>query len=319
MPDRLATTPCALGIDLGGTKVAAGLVRAEDGRILVRRQFPTASVLKAGIDPAEGGRALLEAVEDLARQIAAEAHPRHVRVSAIGVGICEIVDSTGTIRSSNAIPWEDLPVVDRLRRLAPVTLEADVRAAALAEARFGAGAGRDLFAYVTIGTGVSCCVVRGGKPQQGARGAAGTLASSPLPAESDPLRQESTPTLEQLGSGPGLVRRFREHGGTAERAEDVLIAASEGNLDAIPVVRTGACAIGAAIGWLVNVIDPELVILGGGLGMTEGLYRDALVAAVRRHIWWPGHRQLPIVSAATGRDAGIVGAALSALDAIQLR
>lgn len=305
-PDPAPETVGALGIDVGGTKIAAGLVAFPGGRILAQDRVPTPTDTD--------GRGILARVEDLARQLAQRAKAERLRLVGLGIGLCEIVDRAGAIRSSNAIAWENVPVTERLRRIAPVTIEADVRAAALAEARLGAGRGLEVFVYVTIGTGVSCCLVQRGRPYLGARGAPGTMASSPLPVEVDALTPVTPPTFEDLGSGPGLVARFRQRGGQAQRAEDVLKAASSGDLNAIAVVRHGAQALGAAIGWLVNVLDPEAIVIGGGLGLTEGLYRDALVTSTRRHIWWSEHRQLPILSAATGRNAGLLGAAIAAMD-----
>ena len=84
------------------------------------------------------------------------------------------------------------------------------------------------------------------------------------------------------------------------------------NESAALVICSAAEALGGAIGALVNVLDPDLVILGGGLGLSEGLYRDELIRAIRRHIWWDGHRDLPVVPAGTGLDAGVIGAAAAA-------
>ena len=84
-------------------------------------------------------------------------------------------------------------------------------------------------------------------------------------------------------------------------------------------VRSAAEALGGSIGWLINVLDPELVIFGGRLGLCDGLYRLALIDSARRHIWWDGHRELPIVSATTAADAGLIGAAATAWKAHNAR
>jgi glucokinase len=295
---------CAIGIDVGGTKIAAGLVTFPGLQISAEHRIPTPK-------PCDGAQ-LLRAVEDIAFALADQAHRRRLHIEAVGLGLCEIVDRDGNIRSGNAIPWMGLPVTEKLRRIAPVTVEADVRAGALAEARAGAARDFRIFLYVTIGTGISCCLMQDGKPYAGARGATGTLASSPLPVEVDRFSATAPPTFEDLGSGPALVARFRKSGGQADRAEDVLAAAARGDLQAISIVRQGAQALGAAIGWAVNVLDPEAVVLGGGLGLAEGLYRDALVVSIRSHIWWDGHRQLPMLPAANGTQAGFLGAAIAA-------
>ena len=74
-------------------------------------------------------------------------------------------------------------------------------------------------------------------------------------------------------------------------------------------VRKGARAMGGAIGWLINVLDPKLVVMGGGLGTRRGIYRKMIVEAAREHVWWEGHRDVKIVSAGTGALAGVIGAA----------
>ena len=101
-------------------------------------------------------------------------------MEAIGVGICELVDCEGRIASANCIQWQDEPVQEKLSSIAPTVIEADVRAAALAESMFGAGKAFHNFLYVTVGTGISCCLMLDGTPYLGVRGASGTMASSPL-------------------------------------------------------------------------------------------------------------------------------------------
>jgi glucokinase len=291
----------AIGVDVGGTKIAAGLVAFPEGVVQARRITLTL--------PQRGGEAVLAEVERLVAELAAEARASHRQIEGIGVGVCEIVNQTGDIVSANCLPWTSAIVRQRLSSVAPVVIEADVRAAALAEARFGAGRSAQAFLYVSVGTGIASCLVIEGKPFAGERGATGTMASGPLPGFNEGDAKALLPSLEQIASGPALVARFQAIHGVAQCAEDVLAAAAHGNEAAANVVRSGAAALGASIGGLVNVLDPALVVLGGGLGLSEGLYRDALAESLRRHIWWHGHRDLQIVSAATGADAGVIGAA----------
>ncbi len=296
-----AKSACAIGVDVGGTKIAAGVVTFPDGKVHVRSIIPTL--------PKRGGEAVLTDVERLASQLTAEARSLDLHIDGIGVGVCEIVDLSGRVASENCILWRKEPVWERLSRMAPTIIEADVRAAARAEALFGAGRGARVFLYVTIGTGIASCLVIDGHPFAGARGATGTMASGPLP-DCGKMRNEVMPaSLEEFGAGPALVRRFKSLQGSAQSGQDVLAAASQGNTRAVEVVRTAAEALGASIGTLINILDPELVVLGGGLGLSEGLYRETLINSARRHIWWEGHRDVPIVPAVTGTDAGIIGAA----------
>lgn len=297
----------AVGIDIGGTKIAGGVVSFPDGRMVCRQVIPTR--------PDRGAEAVLADVEALAKQVIAEAGLPGA-IAALGLGICELVDRSGKPASANCIDWRSVPVHQRLATISANYIEADVRAAALAEAKFGAGQPYRLFLYVTIGTGISSCLMQDGKPFLGARGATGTMASSPLPG---PVETPDTimPTLEQLASGPALVERFAKLGGKAKCGEEVLAAAAAGDARAVGVVRSGAEALGAAIGWLVNVLDPDAVVLGGGLGLSEGLFREALLASAHRHIWSDLHRDLPILTARLGSNAGLIGAATFALEAAE--
>jgi glucokinase len=294
----------ALGIDVGGTKVAAGVVTFPDGRIHLRRQIPT--------HPERGGDAALGDVLELATALAVEAQSLNLRVDGIGVGICELVSRSGEIVSANCLPWQGEDVREGLSVVAPTVIEADVRAAALAESIFGAGKSQRNFVYVTVGTGISSCLVLEGEAFTGARGVTGTCASSPLPHLGQPWDASAAATLEQISSGPALVARFNQLHGQARSGHEVLAAAKAGNTCALSVVRSAGEALGATVAWLVNVLDPESVIIGGGLGLSEGPFWESMEASARKHIYSDLHRQLPIVRATTGPDAGLIGAAATA-------
>ncbi len=294
----------ALGVDVGGTKIAAGVVTFPDGVVRTRREILTL--------PERGGEAVLATVEKLVSELVANALASGRRVQGIGVGVCEIVDRSGDIASANCLDWTSAIVRQHLAKLAPTVIESDVRAAARAEAIFGAGRNAKVFLYVSLGTGIASCLVLDGQPFVGARGATGTMASGPLPGFDEARPPASWPTLEQIASGPGLVARFSRLHGNAECGQDVMAAAAAGDERAERVLRSAAEALGGTLGLLVNVLDPELVVLGGGLGASVGIYRDTLIDSARRHIWWDGHRNLPIVPAMTGRNAGLIGAAASA-------
>jgi glucokinase len=295
----------ALGIDVGGTKIAGGVVSFPEGRIRAQQVIPTA--------PARGGEAVLNDVVRLAEELAGEAKGRGQEVEEIGLGLCELVDPTGRILSTNCVRWQDLPVAERLSKVAPVVIEADVRAAALAEALFGTGRNFRIFLYVTIGTGISSCLMIDGEPFVGARGATGTMASSSMSSICEDCGHVTQRTLESISSGPALVSRLNQRRpGAAKSGADVLASAAGGNADALDVLRSAGEALGSAMGFLVNVLDPEAVIVGGGLGLTVGPYWESLSSSTRRHIWSEIQRDLPILRALTGQAGGIIGAAAAA-------
>jgi glucokinase len=252
-------------------------------------------------------------VRRLCEELAALAKAQHQTIDGIGVGVCELVDGAGNVISENCVAWKSLPIQADLSKLAPTVVEADVRAAALAEATFGAGKPFRQFLYVTVGTGISCCLVLDGKPFTGAHSAAGTMASSPLSVPCERCGHVSGRTLEDLASGLALVARYNQrHPAGAETGQAVLAAAAAGDSVAADVVRSGGETLGASVGLLLNVLDPEAVIVGGGLGLSDGLFWESFLASTRRHIWSEIHRHLPIVRAQTGRDAGLIGAATAA-------
>ncbi|MEP7358416.1 MAG: ROK family protein, partial [Anaerolineales bacterium] len=234
-------------------------------------------------------------------------------VAGIGVSVCELVDLAGNVTSGQAVAWDSLPVQAEFARLAPAVVESDVRAHALAEAALGAGRGRRLCVFATVGTGISSCLVQDGQPYAGARGNALVLASSPLNLPCPVCGNTHWPALEEFASGPALVSRFNALGGRqATRAEEVLAAAEAGDAGAVDIVASAGQALGAALGWMVNILDPEIIIVGGGLGSAGGRYWDSLVRSVREHIWAEAGRGLPILPASLGPDAALAGAALTA-------
>lgn len=296
----------AIGLDIGGTKIAAGVVLWPSGGIVTRKVIPT--------NPTRGGEPVLKDTLDLSRQLYDWAQGEGIQVVGIGAGVPEFVDLQGNVTSSCTIQWRDVPVQQMLSKIAAAVVESDVRAAAIAEASFGAGKGCRLFVYVTVGTGISYCLVQDGEPFKGANGNAITLASSPLSTVCNQCGAKLHPVLEEFGSGPAIAKRFAQALGQAsdneERgAEKVFSAASNGNQLATEILTSSGEALGVSVAFLVNVLDPEIIVVGGGLGMAGGLYWKAFERSCREHVFADNSRQVPIVSAKLGIDAGIVGAA----------
>jgi glucokinase len=174
--------------------------------------------------------------------------------------------------------------------------------------------------YVTIGSGISCCLVIDGRPYLGARGLTGTMASGPLSVPCGECGKLATTIVEQVASGPALAKRYNERAGSAvANAEGVLAAAEKGDSLAREVTATATECLGSVLGLLVSVVDPGAVVIGGGLGSAPGAYWEALQASIRRHIWSDGHRQLPIVQGRFGSLAAMIGAGLFALESLAAR
>jgi glucokinase len=260
----------ALGIDVGGTKIAAGLVDTATGAVLERRRVPTR--------PERGGAAVLEDCAALATELGGGR-------LAVGIGLCELVDLDGRPASADTIDWRDLDVAGTI--VAPsVVVESDVRAAALAEVRFGAGDGVSPFLFVVVGTGASACLVVDGTPYRGFRGEAMVLGAPPV---------------ERVASGPALALAAG-----VERAEDVLADGANAAL-----LESAAEALAATLAVLVNALDPALVVLSGGLGR-EPAFRELVASELQARVAYPRTPPLPVVSSRLGADGGLVGAALVA-------
>jgi glucokinase len=262
-----------VGIDAGGTKLAAGLVRVPTGEILNRTESAS--------QRERGGVPVLADCVALANAVAGSE-----LIEGVGLGVPELVSSGGVITSKDNWDWRRIDLGGAFAPLGPLHVESDVRAAALAEAQVGAGRGLGSFVYMTIGTGVSHTFVIGGVPWPGARGNAVVVGA---------------PLVETEASGPRLAALAGK-----ARAEDVL---SSGTDDAAVDVVTSAIA--GELARLINALDPEAALIGGGLGLAPA-FRERLIERTRPLIYAERTRALSIRAAALGRDAGIVGAALAA-------
>ncbi|MBV7336563.1 ROK family protein [Chloroflexi bacterium TSY] len=298
----------AIGLDIGGTKIAGGLVEPDSGRVLTRRVIPTL--------PERGGEAILHDSLELARQLIREADAQNLVLLGIGIGVCELVDPEGKIIGDYLTGWNVLPVQEHFSQLAPTLIESDARAAALAEACYGAGKAYRLFAYVTVGTGISYALIQDGQPMTGERGNAILLASMPLSVRCPHCGEMASQVLEEFASGPALVAHYNEqkqaHYATGQ---EVMASANAGDKVAIDVVESAGEALGNSVGFLVNILDPEAIVVGGGLGLAGGLYWEHFVAATRRHVYASDTQSLPIIPAKLGVDAGLIGAGAIALKA----
>jgi glucokinase len=252
-----ARSGSAVGIDVGGTKIAAGLVEGASGRVLAREEVPTR--------PERGGAAVLADCAALALLLGGGDVP-------VGVGLCELVDLDGCPDSADTVDWRglDVPAAFDAPR---VVVESDVRAAALAEARFGAGAGRSPFLHVVVGTGASACLVVDGKPYSGARGRAIVLGAPPV---------------ERIASGRALAGGA--HLDEAVAALGGVLATLVNALDPLVVVIGGG--LGGDVSFRERVAEvvrasiayepvPALEIVGSSLGADGGVVGAALAVLDR--------------------------------------
>ncbi len=310
-----------LGIDIGGTKTIVA-VADDAGRIIAQARIDT---------PREQGpSAVLASIESAGRRLMDETHTAAVR--AIGVGCGGPLDrDRGVILTAPNLPgWDDLPLSDYLGRAfsAPVYLDNDVTLAALGEAREGAGIGLDHFAYFNIGTGIGGGIIAGGKVYRGC-GNAGEFGHQIILPDGPRCLCGRRGCLESLASGTSIARRAREYlasspdsmilrlAGSVEAvtADHVARAARDGDPLALRIWAETGEYLGLGAANVVNILNPRMVILGGGVIARSG---DLLFDTVRRTVRERAMSQLAddveIVPAALGDRAGIVGCVHLALD-----
>jgi glucokinase len=309
--------PRAIGIDIGGTKIAAGVVTL-DGRIVQRALVPTPMD-----DESATVSAMLRAIEEL--------RVRDPGVEAIGVGAAGLVEwPSGRIRWAPHNAYRQLP----LRRLLyeatglPTVVDNDANAAALAEARFGAGVRSQDLVLLTVGTGIGGGLVLGGQVYRGSAGLGAEVGHMIVDPYGDPCACGNFGCLEAMASGSALGRAGREAaeaepggrlaqlaGGPEKVSGEVVFqAAREGDPTARELFERLGFWLGVGIASLVNIIDPDLVVIGGGLVATGDLLLVPTRASVERYVFGLEHRELPpVVPARLGSDAGLVGAASLAL------
>ena len=307
--------PLVVGVDVGGTKVLGGLVDV-DGRAHRVHRVPTPS-----LSAAETADAAVAVVRRL--QVDNE-------VVAVGLGAAGLVDAarTGVAFAPNLV-WRDEPLRDQIAERVglPVVVENDANAAAWAEHRFGAGRGAQHLLLLTLGTGIGAGVVLGGRLLRGASGAAGEPGHVRHVPDGWRCGCGNRGCWEQYASGRAVVRAAREIALQAPTYGHRLLHAVDGDVEALDgsvvtaLAREGDAAarecveqVGRALGVgladLVAVLDPEVVLVGGGLSDAGDLLLDPARAALAASLLGRGYREPPrLLRAALGPAAGLVGAA----------
>jgi glucokinase len=315
------SAPHVIAVDLGGTKLAAGLVDRE-GAVLSRTVEPT---------DLSGEESLLAQLERVLDAVAGEGY------SALGVGVPSTIDQrTGSAVTSVNIPLAGVDLRDRLQTRfgVPVMIENDGNAAAVAEHRLGAGRGSQNMIMLTLGTGVGGGLILDGRLYRGAVGAAGELGHITIDVDGPPC-QGACPGrghLEALASGLAAdelaAAAAAKHpdgdlgrAAAAGRLVDARLAvelAGEGDGDAKQVLDHIGFHLGVGIASYVNVFNPEIVVVGGGFADAGELLLGPARKVVAERALPPARDEVEIVLAELGSDAGLVGAGLVAFEAIDV-
>ena len=302
---------CVLGIDVGGTSIRAGLFVPRSGSLRHVRAIRT--------DASNGARQALARAAAVAREVVEAGSRSGLTVHQVGIGVPELVGPGGEIESAAILSWRSAGVRKAFAAYGDVTIASDVRAAALAEARLGAARGSPTFLYVGVGTGISSTLFIDGRPYLGAHGHAIAFASGPTRAAEPADHGTVVLPLEARASGPALVRRAKALGLHAADAVEVCRAAQAEAGIARGVVDDAATELAAHVAILVNALDPSLVVLGGGVGAAPGRYWTSFRAALPRFAWGRYARRVRVRRARLGARGGMIGAALSAVEASTVR
>jgi glucokinase len=310
-----------VGVDLGRSTRAA-LVDAT-GAIRLQHRRPT---------QLESGRALVDGLVEIVSRVVADAGP-HGTPAAVGVGVPGLVDYK--TQHIEILPnLADVAAYDVHAELAaatglPVVIDNDANTATYGEWKCGAAKGARDALYITIGTGIGAGLVLGGRLQLGARGFAGELGHFKIAIEGLECGCGSSGCLETVASGPNIVRRTRELMFAEPRfalsplapkmagqltCEDVVSAALHGDAFARTVLSETAAFLGMAVANAINLLNVELVVLGGPVLASNQFLMDEVRREAESRTFVPSFESCRIVASMLGADAGAIGAAMMARD-----
>ncbi len=312
-----------IGIDLGGTKIASALVDADMitiGRVTVATR------------PEEGPDAVIGRMLDTVRELC-ETHGCSIgEVAAIGIGCPGPLDQqTGVVLDAPNLMWKNVSVAAPIAQATglPVYVENDANAAALAENRMGAGRGAQHMMYITVSTGIGSGLILGGKLHVGAAGAAGEFGHVTMLADGPLCGCGNRGCLESLASGTAIARRAREV--AVRPAGAGILLAAQGDIDAIDaelvaevatagdataqaIIRTAFEYLGTAVANVLNLLNLDTVVIGGGVAQVGDMLFDTVRRMIKLHAMACMSKDVRVVGALLGADAGALGAACCALE-----
>jgi glucokinase len=311
-----------LAIDLGGTKVAAALI-SPDHRVIEKTHSPTLAT--EGLQPVTGR--IFAAIDHLLSQ----ANTETTQLYGIAIAAAGAIDTgKGLVTSSPNLPgWLDVPLRDMVKERYRVDccLLNDANAAALAEHRLGAGRGINNLIYITVSTGIGGGIIVNGELYSGASGGAGEIGHMTIDASGPECHCGNVGCLEMFASGravAGEAKRRIEQGepsrltdivsGNLEgiTAERVAVAAQGGDRLALEVISKAASYLGVGMVNLVNIFNPEMIVVGGGLSKMGELLLKPAREVVKQRAFPLCAGAVRIVTAGLGDDAGLLGAAIYA-------
>ena len=299
------TAPLALALDLGGTKVEAGLV-ASDGAILAGTRFRQPTGATRSSDE------LAASVDAVVRQVL-ETVPDEAELVGVGVGSAgPVMLREGAVSPLNLKVWRGYPLRAQIAALVPgipVTLRMDGLCITLAEHWIGAAQGYDNVMGMIVSTGVGGGLILGGQTVAGPTGNAGHIGHIEVAGFDDPCPCGGRGCLEAVASGPRTVRWAREHGFHGTTGEDLAAAYADGDPVAAQAVRRAGLAIGRAIASATSLVDLDVVAIGGGFShVTPDLF-DIIREPIAERVEFDYIRKVEVVPSGLSGDGPLVGAA----------
>jgi glucokinase len=308
-------TPTTIGVDLGGTKVAAAILDGE-GNILSSHKYPTNS--EKGSD---------NVIEDLIECITEPLKKEKYNPKALGIGVAGQIDVNGIVRSAPNLNWRDVPLKTRLEETLglPVIVTNDVRAATLGEWEYGSGKDVNDLVVLFVGTGIGGGVITNGRLLTGCTNTAGELGHITIIAEGRKCHCPKRGCMEAYGGGWAIAERAQDAvrndtsagktildiAGHAEQitAATVSKAYHDGDKLALHIVKETSRYIAAGVSSIVNSINPCLIVLGGGVieGIPELI--QMIEEQTKKEALKPAIENLRFTKASLGGKAGVVGAA----------
>lgn len=312
-----------IGVDLGGTNMRVAVVDRK-GNILFKHQEAT---------HASNGRAKVVArLIELVREVISRHRSAGLGIAGVGVGVPGVISSERgmVVRSPNFPDWNDFGFRAELETALslPVFIDNDANAAALGEQWLGAGRGIKSMILITLGTGVGGGIVLDGKIWRGADGMAGEIGHITIIPEGRQCSCGNTGCLEMYASARGIVQSYLEGLDRASiqsddrrrafTSEDIYLAARGGDVLAKNVMEGMGRCLGIGIASLINIFNPEMIVIGGGVKDAWSLFIEPLTSEVMRRAFEVPARRAAVLPAGLGGDAGIVGAAAVAMQSMGL-
>jgi len=309
MQGTLADSVC-LGVDVGGTNLRCAVV-APDGTILVRQSLAT--------DIGSGRDAFLERLFSLMTTLKRAAEAKGKRLSAIGLGVPGLCSNDGVLRSSvNLLPLEGLNLAQAVSSVIGIPAVAlnDANTSAVGEQRFGAGRPFASSLMVTLGTGVGAGLILDGRLWTGIDGVAAEFGHLTVEPEGRPCGCGNRGCLEQYASASAIAARASSTGidaaGGKLDAAGVAALARAGNPEALAIFDQVGSYLGIAIAGVVNLLNLEAVILGGGVAESLDLFEHSIAAEIRQRAFPIPAERVRVLKGELGDDAGVLGAAATA-------